>query len=388
MTSSLSSSQRTLLPPSSGPLPPPRFEHLSAPLNVIFLLLIVLHFLLHYLCLSGRFPQRWSWLYFLFQAGCVFTLSLMWSDLIITLGFSLVLVIEALNVLKQIRHIMIIVACFLALFLATAIIQILQMTIWMTLESVLLLVVFLIGWILLLIQQIHARSRLEAAHLQLAAFAMRMEELTLVNERQRLARELHDTLAQDLVGLTLQLERIDQHLEKKRYERARELAQQAMSRARTTLAEARTAIDDLRANALGPHDLLQALHREIYRFRESTSIACIADIAVLAQTPSALCEHVLRAITEGLTNVARHSQAQQVHICAQFQEDFLTIEIGDDGRGFESAALATLQGHYGLLGVRERAHLCGGHLTIESAPGHGTMLRLHLPTQTRGEVLG
>lgn len=246
------------------------------------------------------------------------------------------------DVLKQVRQIIVVVACFLTLFIATVIFQVLQMTVWMTLESVLLLVIFLIGWILLLIQQVHARGRLEAAHLQLAAFAMRMEELTLVNERQRLARELHDTLAQDLVGLTLQLERIDQHLEKKRFERARELAQQAMSRVRATLAEARAAIDDLRANALGSHDLLLAVHREIDRFMGTTSIACVADIAVLAQTPPALCEHVLRAITEGLTNVARHSQAHQVNICVQFQEDFLTIEIRDDGRGFESSSLATL----------------------------------------------
>jgi signal transduction histidine kinase/DNA-binding CsgD family transcriptional regulator len=273
---------------------------------------------------------------------------------------------------------------YLVLFILTIVWQLTQMTIWMTLESVLLLVIFIIGWIILSIQQVHARSQLEAAHLQLVAYAMRIEELTLVNERQRLARELHDTLAQDLVGLTLQLERVDLHLEKKRFERARELVQQAMARARTTLAEARSAIDDLRANTLNPHDLLLAIQREINRFTEATSISCMADIAAFSALPENLCQYVLRAITEGLTNVARHSQAHQVWVCAQFQEAILTIEVRDDGIGFDSTAVATQEGHYGLLGLRERARLCGGHLDIESAVGKGTVLRLHLPVTTRG----
>lgn len=195
---------------------------------------------------------------------------------------------------------------------------------------------------------------------------------------------MHDTLAQDLVGLTLQLERVDLHLDKKRFERARELVQQAMSQARATLAEARSAIDDLRANTLDPNDLLLALQREINRFRATTSIACVTDISALSAMPESLCEHVLRAITEGLTNVARHSQAHQVWVCAQLSEAMLTIEVRDDGIGFDSTAVVTQKGHYGLLGLRERARLGGGHLDIESSVGKGTVLRLHLPVNNRG----
>ncbi|BCL77599.1 hypothetical protein ccbrp13_00640 [Ktedonobacteria bacterium brp13] len=287
---------------------------------------------------------------------------------------------------KQARQIGIIVANYLVLFLLTIVWQVTQREIWMTLESVLLLVLFIIGWTILSIQQVHVRSQLEAAHLQLVAYAMRIEELTLLNERQRLARELHDTLAQDLVGLTLQLERVDLHLDKQRFERARELVQQAMSRARATLTEARSAIDDLRANALIPGTLLLALQREINRFRTTTSISCVADLSALTVMPEHLCEHVLRAITEGLTNVARHSQAHQVWVCAQLNEAILTIEVRDDGIGFDSAAVVPQKGHYGLLGLRERAQLSGGHLDIESAVGKGTTLRLRLPINARGDL--
>lgn len=381
-------------PPLSPGKPPPlvdnhflhklRFDYGYYPLNMFCILLMVVQICLHWICLSGKLQQRWYWFYFLLQGACVLTVSFIWSDTIITLGLYLVLVIEALNMLKLVRQIVVVAANYLVLFIFTTAWQSTQTGIGMTLESVLLLVIFVIGWIILSMQQIHARSQMEAAHLQLAAYAMRIEELTLVNERQRLARELHDTLAQDLVGLTLQLERIDQHLDKKRFERARELAQQAMSRARATLAEARSAIDDLRANTLNPNDLLVALQREISRFMAATSIPCTADISALAAMPESLCEHVLRAITEGLTNVARHSQAHQVWVCAQLNEAILTIEVRDDGIGFDSTTMLTQKGHYGLLGLRERARLVGGHLDIESSPGKGTLLRLCLPTNYRG----
>jgi NarL family two-component system sensor histidine kinase YdfH len=244
--------------------------------DLLGVMLMILQFCLHWICLSGKLQRNWYWLYFLLQGLCTLALSFIWSDMIITLGLYLVLVIEVLSLIKQVRRIVVVVASYLMLFMLTVVWQLMNWAIWMTLESALLLIIFIIGWVILSMQQVHARSTLEAAHLQLAAYAMRVEELTLVNERQRLARELHDTLAQDLVGLTLQLERVDLHLDKQRFERARELVQQAMARARATLSETRSAIDDLRACTLGPDDLLLAIQREINRFTETTSIACVS----------------------------------------------------------------------------------------------------------------
>ena len=148
-----------------------------------------------------------------------------------------------------------------------------------------------------------------------------------------------------------------------------------------TLAEARSAIDDLRVNTLGPEDLLLAVQREIKRFTTANSLSCVADIAALALVPESLCEHVLRAITEGLTNIARHAQAHQVHISATFNETRLIIEVSDDGIGFDSDAVIAQDGHYGLLGLRERARLAGGYFEIVSTPDKGTVLRLCVPAQ-------
>ena len=362
-------------------------DQIALPLKLLCLSLLLVQFVLHWLCLSGKVQRPWYWGYFLLQGCCVLVVSFIWADPIIALGLYLVLVIEALSMLRQVWQIVLVMGNALVFFLITLVWQVTQVILWMTFESILLLVIFLIGWIILSTQQIRARSQLEEAHLQLAAYAMRVEELTLLNERQRLARELHDTLAQDLVGLTLQLERVDLHLEKQRLARARELVQQAMARARTTLAEARSAIDDLRATSLSSDDLLRAVQREITRFTEATSIACCAEISALAAVPDSLCEHVLRAITEGLTNVARHSQARQVWVCAQRQKAMLTIEVRDNGVGFAHTNAESTTGHYGLLGVRERARLCGGQLDIESTVGKGTALRLYLPLNEREGVV-
>ncbi|HEX4203359.1 MAG TPA: sensor histidine kinase, partial [Ktedonobacteraceae bacterium] len=381
-------------PPFSKPHPVPQaqghflapFLQIPFPLKLICVALLMVQCGLHWLCLSGKVRRRWSWGYFLLQGISALLISFIWADPSIALGLYLLLIIEALSLLKQVRQIVIVAGSALGLFLVTITWQVTQ-RFWITGESVLLLIIFLLGWIMLSIQQVHARSELEAAHLELAAYAMRVEELTLLNERERLARELHDTLAQDLVGLKLQLERVDLHLEKRRVERARELVQQAMSRASATLAEARHAIDDLRAHTPGPQSLLLAVQREMNHFRATASLTCAADLSALATVPEEMCEHVLRAITEGLTNVARHAQAHQVWVCVQRHEALLTIEVRDDGIGFDSAEVVLQEGHYGLLGVRERARLCGGRLDIESAVGEGTVLRLHLPVRQRGELV-
>jgi NarL family two-component system sensor histidine kinase YdfH len=243
------------------------------------------------------------------------------------------------------------------------------------------LIPFVVGYL-----QAYARERdqsflrqLEAAHTQLADYALRVEDLTLITERQRLARELHDTLAQGLAGVILQLEVANSHLKQDHSKRGQEIVQQAIVRARTALIDARSAIEDLRVGAPDPDDLPEAVQEKVEHFTTTTSIPCDLELAALASTPASLCEHVLRVISEALENVAHHAQAQHVCIRALIEQATLTVEIRDDGCGFDPAAVARQAGHYGLLGLRERARLIGGRLEVVSAPGKGTVLRLCLP---------
>ncbi len=245
--------------------------------------------------------------------------------------------------------------------------------------------VFVMVYVLLYNRQAEARQRaqtllveLEAANRQLTEYSARVEDLTITNERQRMARELHDTLSQGLAGLILQLEAVDAHLVNNRPERARSIIQQTMERARATLADARRAIDDLRQDQQEPGSLAARLGREVDHFTLSTGIPCelVLDLPEDANTQA---EVVLRIVSEGLTNIARHAQAQQAKVSLAVIEKDLAIEIQDDGSGFIPVQVEP--GHYGLLGMRERARLAGGVLEINSQPGKGTTIITRIPIQ-------
>ena len=149
---------------------------------------------------------------------------------------------------------------------------------------------FVVVYVVLYSRQAEARMQaqrllrdLEGANRQLTEYAARVEDLTIAAERQRMARELHDTLSQGLAGLILQLEAADAHLAANHPERARSILEQSMEKARGTLREARQAIDDLRQPA--GRDLAEAAAQEAERFTLATGIACEPSIELSSRDP-------------------------------------------------------------------------------------------------------
>jgi NarL family two-component system sensor histidine kinase YdfH len=257
---------------------------------------------------------------------------------------------------------------------------------WVWIATAVPIAVFVWLYVALYTRQVQAREQtqlllteLEEAHHQLAEYATRVEDLTLVAERQRLARELHDTLAQGLAGLILQLEAADSHLGSQNPEKAQAIVQQAMTRARATLADARRAIGDLRATALAPADLNAAIRAEAERFTHTTGIPCALNLCEAGRISPQTAENALRTVSEGLMNIARHAQATAASLSLTCDEDHLWVEIHDNGVGFDPAGVVGHSGHFGLLGLRERARLLGGLLTIESQPSQGATLKIQLP---------
>ena len=203
---------------------------------------------------------------------------------------------------------------------------------------------------------------LESANAKLAASAAKIESLTLQNERQRMARELHDTLAQGVAGLVLQLEAIKAHLASNRTERASAIVEQSITRARSTLAESRAAIDNLRAV---PVNVADAVREQVEHFKQSTGVACDLDISVTEnQLPLEVIDHAMNILSESLTNISRHAQASKVKVEFIIQNKTLELEVRDNGKGFD--VKQETKGHYGLVGMHERARLTGGMLFIES----------------------
>ncbi|MBO0792514.1 MAG: sensor histidine kinase, partial [Ktedonobacteraceae bacterium] len=198
-------------------------------------------------------------------------------------------------------------------------------------------------------------------------------------ERQRIARELHDTLAQGIAGMIMQLEVTSAQVHRKNYQQAQQILSQALAYARKTLQDARHAITDLRSRTPRVDQLISSVQQEITHFFQKTGIVYHTNLNDLIHTPAHACEHVLRFIGEGLNNVARHAHAHQVRVEAKRVEKWLVVTVQDDGQGFDPTNRALYTGHYGLLGLRERAHLVEGTLSVNSSDGKGTTLEFRVP---------
>ena len=221
-------------------------------------------------------------------------------------------------------------------------------------------------------------AELREASAELSGYAEEVEEAALVNERQRLARELHDTLAQGLVGVALQLEAADTYLGSDGASRARTIVRQALGRARETLSEARRAIEGLREPETDT-TTAATLQREAARFSVATGIECEMAVDFPDDVSPEIAEQLRRVITEALTNVARHARARRVEATVIARDGVLEVTVRDDGVGFEVVESTDKRGHYGLLGLEERARAMGGTFAVHSALGEGTTLRFEIP---------
>ena len=200
-----------------------------------------------------------------------------------------------------------------------------------------------------------------------------------VEERNRLAREIHDTLAQGLTAITLQLETADALLDGDKA-KARTAVQKALSLTRANLEEARRSVLDLRAAPLERHTLREALDDLSRQYAAEWNL----DIEFNATggdrpLPIRIEAGLYRMAQEALTNVVRHAHA--THVCIQFTctPEQIELVIADDGQGFDTEALA--KGRFGLVGLNERARLLGGTLEVCSNPGEGASLTITIPLE-------
>jgi NarL family two-component system sensor histidine kinase YdfH len=343
-------------------------------------------------------------LYFLAQGLLVFAMQLVGGQPNLTLNFYLALTLCALAMFNRVVPVLLIATGSLLLFVVSLSVSTsfgvsfggdlaaaLWFNIW-SLSDVTTIVFFVLGYLIVYRQQSHAQAQLEqahrelqAAHSRLAASTRQIETLTLLTERQRMARELHDTLLQGIAGMIMQLEVTSAQMDRQNYLQAQHVLSQTLSSARTTLLEARHAIRDLRAKTPRIDQFVESVQEEIAHFFQMTGIECHAQLDDLVHTPPQHCDHVLRVIGEGLSNVARHAQARYVSVEASVVERWLEISVRDDGQGFDQALQELHTGHYGWQGLQERAQLVGGTLSLSSAKGAGTTLRFRVPLAPLGD---
>jgi signal transduction histidine kinase len=219
------------------------------------------------------------------------------------------------------------------------------------------------------------RHDLAAANKKLVQHAATLEQLATSRERNRISRELHDTLAHTLSAQTVQLEAVMAVWEPAP-PKAQEMLRQMLATARTGLEETRRALRALRASPLEDLGLAQALRLLAQDFTDRNSLALEMDIAEHIDDISPEVEQCYyRVAQEALENTARHANARLVRVALSQVNGSVTLTVSDDGRGLEEGEAENQRG-LGIQGMRERAELIGASLELSSAPGKGTTVRL------------
>lgn len=248
-----------------------------------------------------------------------------------------------------------------------------------------------------LFQQLtQANSELEEAHRKLAQSVVQEQELAVLRERTRLAREMHDTVGHALVLISVKLEAA-QRLRERDPERCDREMESTKQIARETMTALRASIADLRSPALEHEHINLALRRAIQEVAQRSNLDVTytfqEDINLL---PEAVEETLWKVSQEAFANIEKHAQASHVEVDVSQRDEKLLLHIHDDGIGFPptlrqpqqdgNAMYSSPNGHYGLRGMRERIEAIGGHLTLQSSKEQGTTIEVELPL-VQGESL-
>jgi ligand-binding sensor domain-containing protein/signal transduction histidine kinase len=200
----------------------------------------------------------------------------------------------------------------------------------------------------------------------------------VLSERNRIAREIHDNLAQDIMGISVQLELVARLLPAAA-ETARPHLDRARILVRNSMAEARRYVWDLRSQDLEHKDLPTALNDTARRLTRDTEVQAMVQVTgTFRPVPASIENNLLRIAQEAINNSVKHAGAERIMIDLHFDTDVLQLRVQDDGRGFDPAA-GNRDGHFGLVGMRERAQEIEGELRIQSQPESGAQVIVSVP---------
>ncbi len=241
--------------------------------------------------------------------------------------------------------------------------------------------VVLSAWIGAIIDQSAERGRLirelEATRQELAAVE---RQAGVLEERQRLAREIHDTLAQGFTSIVMHLEAAEARSDGPD-DGWRHHLEAARRTARESLTESRRFLAALRPGPLESSPLPETLQRVVAEWSRETGTRATFTVVGTPRTAAPEADvTLLRATQEALTNARRHASASHVAVTLSYLDDQVLLDVRDDGAGFDANGSATSSPGLGLVGMRERAARLGGSVAVESRPGVGTAVAVALPS--------
>jgi len=224
-----------------------------------------------------------------------------------------------------------------------------------------------------------------------ATDAVSVEQQATAGERKRIAQELHDGLAQELTGVVLSLEGAQRAFERNPQVLGQQLAK-ATRDARATLADVRQYMGSLRQSAPGGLGLPTSVARLIDDLKRQTGIEVeMQELGNERELDADLQRTIIRIVGEALRNVAQHASARHASVSLAYGGADVVATVTDDGVGFDTEATAhtaEARGHFGLVGMRERAEAVGGRMAVTSAPGKGTIVEATIPYEASRVTVG
>jgi signal transduction histidine kinase len=255
-------------------------------------------------------------------------------------------------------------------------ISILKRAPWWSLDRLLWALGIAIAAILLILVWTNLLRRRVA--IQTKIISRQVERSAIKDERQRIARELHDTLEQDLTGLSMQLENALDEIGtvNKPAGRSLTLVHKMLQHCRL---EAHSSVSDLRNSKLLVRPLAEAMKESLEEKAQEAGVSLDFSLEgeprILRSTTQ---NHLLRIARESLNNAHRHGKASRVHCLLAYAKEGVTLEVEDNGSGFDTS-LPPPVGHFGLMGMRERANKIHARFSLTSTPGQGTKIHVYMP---------
>jgi signal transduction histidine kinase len=230
-------------------------------------------------------------------------------------------------------------------------------------------------------------ARLKRAQDDIERLAVQARNAAVLEERNRLARDIHDGLAQSFTGIIIKLG-VAQRISGTDSLEAWNLVERVLAQAREGLADARRSVWALQPNADEYSDLAQSLSRLVNRITEHTAVS--AQVIIHGQVrllPSYIGMNLLRITEEAMNNAVGHGKAENVFVELTFEDEQVKVLVQDDGKGFELKNQGA-GGGFGLIGMQQRCDRIGGILTISSSPGMGAEVAVSAPVALEPHVTG
>lgn len=359
----------------------PNSEKLSINELAGFTIVIIIQVII-YLLSNTIFKNRY-WLYFVIQGIITFDYVVISPDAYKTIFIGLIplFVIQSMMIYTDSVKVVATAISFYGIFCGAIIIISGVSELVKSLPVLIIITIAMRAYSMIFFKQVKLRIQTQKILKELELAYEKVEELTLVNERQRMARDLHDTLSQGLAGVIMQLEAVSANLNNDNVKRAQEIVQKSMVHARKTLSDSRLVIDDLRFKINVEIDLEKAIENEIHSFKNISKTDIKTDFNVRSQIPLKVSKHIIYIVREALNNIAKHSQAEDACIDVIESDNKIIINIIDNGVGFDIKLLDKLFGHYGLTGMAERVKVVSGKMKINSKRKEGTEINILIPIE-------